>query len=204
MVELDADSLRQAGKVGRTVAKYDLHGLPGELAARWTGEEGERESLRSLADYFNERVLAAALRDAGVETVDDAGRLYRVLTGEQGSAGDQTDLRNRLEREGVPVDSVTSDFVSHQTVHTFLTEHLDVSYGEDERPQVEKDAERINRLESRLAAVADDAVDRSDRTERITVGDAEVFVETRVLCTDCGGSFTVQSLLDRGGCNCAD
>lgn len=202
MDDVDPDSLRSAGKVGRTTAKYDLEGVPEELATRWTGESGERESVRSLAHRFNRRVLEVALRDAGVDTVDDVDRLYRVLIGEAGSAGDRTSLRNRLERDGVPVEEVESDFVSHQTVHTFLTEHLEVDYVTNEASQLERDAERLNRLESRLAAVTSDVVDRSRRADRIGVGDTEVFVETRVLCADCGGSYTVQALLDRGGCDC--
>lgn len=202
MDDVETETLRAAGKVGRTIAKYELEGVPGELAARWTGESGERESLRSLAHYFNRRVLGVALRDADVETVDDVDRMYRVLIGEAGSAGDRTSLRNRLEREGVPVDQVESDFVSHQTIHTFLTDHLDVAYAADDTSQLKKDVERLNRLESRLAAVTSDVVDRSRRTDRIRVGDAEVFVETRVLCADCGGSYTAQTLLDRGGCDC--
>lgn len=202
MDDVEPDSLHAAGKVGQTIARYELEGVPEELAARWTGESGERESLRSLAHYFNRRVLGVALRDAGVDTVDDVDRTYRVLIGDVGSAGDRTTLRNRLEREEVPVDQVKSDFVSHQTIHTFLTEHLDVAYDTDGVPQLEKDVERLNRLESRLAAVTSDVVDRSRRTDRISVGDAEVFVETRVLCADCGGSYTAQTLLERGGCDC--
>lgn len=201
----EAVDLTEAGKIGRVIREYDLTGVPAELATRWTGEGDERWSLRALADYFNERVLGAALSDAGLDSLPgDTETQYRVLTGEEGSAGDRTTLRRRLEREGVDVERLERDFVSHQTVHTFLTDHLDESYQVDDSEQLAKDADRVSRLESRLAAVAGDAVERSDRVGRITVGNAEVFVETRVLCTDCGETATVQELFDRGGCGCAD
>lgn len=203
MQELDTD-LATAGKVGRVIDERELSGVAEELVTRWTGEAGERASLRELARFFNERVLGAALADAGADPTGDPSRLYRILTGEEGSAGDRTDLRNRLERAGVDVDAVESDFVSHQTVHTFLTDHLDVEYHEDRRPQLQKDRERIDRLESRLAAVADDVVARSGDAGRIRVGDPDVLVETRVLCAECGNDYTLQGLLDREGCGCAD
>lgn len=204
MGDPDAVDLSDAGKIGRVVREYDLTGVPDELAARWNGRGGDRWSLRSLADYFNRRVLGAALADAGVDSVSsDVERWYLVLTGEEGSAGDRTALRRRLERDGVDVERLERDFVSHQTVHTFLTDHLDERYEVDEAAQLRKDADRVSRLESRLAAVAGDAVDRSARIGRITVGDAEVFVETRVLCADCGETTTVQRLFERGGCGCA-
>lgn len=197
--------LSEAGKIGRVIDEYDLTGVPAELAARWSGDGGDRWSLRALADYFNERVLAAGLADAGVDSVtSDVSTQYRVLTGEEGSAGDRTALRRRLERDGVDVDALTRNFVSHQTVHTFLTDHLEERYEADEAEQLRKDADRVSRLESRLAAVADDAVNRSKRVGRIAVGDPEVFVETRVVCTDCGESRTLQDLFERGGCGCGE
>lgn len=205
MADPEALDLSEAGKIGRVVSDRDLSGVPAELATRWRGDGGERWSLRALADYFNERVLAAALAEADVDVVgSDVTSQHRVLTGEEGSAGDRTALRRRLERDGVDVDDVEADFVSHQTVHTFLTDHLDERYEVDDAAQLRKDADRVSRLESRLAAVAGDAVDRSARVGRIDVGDAEVFVETRILCTDCGETATVQELFDRGGCGCSD
>jgi hypothetical protein len=204
MADPEALDLHEAGKIGRVIQQYELTGVPAELATRWSGDAGERWSLRSLADYFNQRVFAAALSDAGVDTVAmDVGAQYRVLTGEEGSAGDRTALRRRLEREGVDVEATVGDFVSHQTVHTFLTDHLEERYEVDEAAQLQKDADRVSRLESRLSAVASDAVERSARVGRIDVGDPEVFVETRVLCTACGETTTVQDLFDLGGCGCS-
>lgn len=203
MREPDAVDLSEAGKIGRVIRKYELTGVPAELATRWAGNGGDRYSLRSLADYFNERVLAAAVADAGVDSMPGgAENLYLVLTGEEGSAGERTELRRRLERDGVDVDALKRDFVSHQTIHTFLTDHLEERYEVDDDEQLRKDADRVSRLESRLAAVAGDAVERSDRVGRITVGDTEVFVETRVLCTECGETTTVQDLFENGGCAC--
>lgn len=202
----DALDLQAVGKIGRVIQQYGLPDVPTELATRWRGDGDERWSLRALADYVNERILAAALADAGADTHSlsgDVSTQYRVLTGEAGSAGDQATLRARLTRAGVDVDALTSDFVSHQTVHTFLTDHLDEHYEVDDSARLSKDAARVSRLESRLEAVASDAVERSARGGRLEIGDAELFVETRVLCTDCGESTTIQDLFERGHCGCS-
>jgi len=87
-------------KVLRLIRKYDLEGAGDELEARWTHPEN-RTSLRALAESFNERILRAALDDADVETItDDVSRLYALLDGAEGSRGEQTAARRRLERAG--------------------------------------------------------------------------------------------------------
>ena len=43
-------------KVGRVIRAYDLDGMGANLEAAWTGESGERTSLRDLADEVDEAV----------------------------------------------------------------------------------------------------------------------------------------------------
>lgn len=59
------DNTPTGSKVSRVVSEHKLAGLGEELEHRWIGVEAERQSLRDLADYFNHRVLEAALEDAG-------------------------------------------------------------------------------------------------------------------------------------------
>lgn len=199
----ESGSGRSKSKVERVMETYGLDGYGEELAARWLGEHGEKQSLRSLADEFNREVLGAAMRDAGMSPLEgEVENAYRLLTDGDVSEGMRTQTRSRLEAEGVDVEQIQRNFVSHQAIHTYLTEHRGVSYEVSEQDQLEKDLDRINRLQSRLVAVVEDSLDRSRNAERLTVGDADVFVETRVLCSDCGASYPVAELVDRGGCDC--
>ncbi|MFC7045761.1 rod-determining factor RdfA [Halobacteriaceae archaeon GCM10025711] len=190
-------------KVGRVIAEYDLTGLGDELVAYWTGENEERYSLRKLADVFNQRVLAAALESVGENPLDgEVENTYRLLTDDDVSQGMRIQTRNRLERVGLDVDDLTSDFVSHQAIHTYLTKYQEVAYEAEETDQVAKDRERISRLENRLSAVIEDALDRSRRADRIALEAFDVFVDSRVLCEECGTTYTVDELFENGGCDC--
>jgi hypothetical protein len=81
----------RGGKVGRVIREYGLDGLGTELEARWTGKGGDQYSLRALADRFNQRVLEAALEDAGVRSLEgdvenhspgeDARRSLEIIVG---------------------------------------------------------------------------------------------------------------------------
>jgi len=62
----EASGTNMNTKVARVIREYDLDGMGANLEAAWTGEAGERTSLRDLADEFNEAVLEAALRESGI------------------------------------------------------------------------------------------------------------------------------------------
>lgn len=203
-VEADETPPASRSKVGRVIEKYQLDGLAEELVAYWTGEYDERYSLRQLADYFNREVLRAALADAGENPLDgEVDNTYRLITDADVSEGMRTQAERRIERLGIDVDALASDFVSHQAIHTYLTKYQQVSYpGADDDVQLAKDRERIDRLENRLVAVIEDALSRSRSTDRLALSDFDVFVDTRVMCEECGTTYTVSDLVDRGGCDC--
>lgn len=191
-------------KVGRLIESYDLDGEGERLERRWLGEDGERTSLRTLADEFNRELLAAALDEAGVTPVEaDLETTYRVLTDDDESEGARTQKRLELYRDGVDVDSLLSDFVSHQAVHTYLREYRGVERPESgDSEQLERDIETLRRLQSRAESVTADAVERSANTDRIDVGNVDVLVNVRVFCQDCGADYDAEELLQRGGCDC--
>ncbi len=193
-------------KIARLIESYELNGRGEELEQRWIGDGYERESLRSLADRFNSWLLENRMQDAGLTPLDgEVENTYRLLTDEGVSAGMRTQARRRLERAGIDIEELQSDFVSHQAVHTYLTktresERPSNKYSPEER--IERDRETIKRLVSRLTAVAENTVDRLDTAEKVHVGAASVLVDVSVLCEDCGGQYTLDQLLDRGGCDC--
>jgi len=196
---------RTSSKVARLIEEYDLGDTFGdELERRWTADGDERESLRDLADRFNRRLLEAALLSAGASTVDgEIDNLYRLLTADDVSSGMRTEARARLEREGVDVDGLESDFVTYQAIRSYLTEYRDAEY---ERPsdseQIESVVDTIQRLRSRLRSITEGSLERLRSTDRLALGTFRLFVDVDVLCEDCGAQYGVVELLERGGCDC--
>lgn len=192
-------------KVGRLIETYELAGLGDELVEQWTAPADDRSSLRELADYFNRRLLAAALDDAAVDTLEgDVGNMYRLLTDDV-SSGVRAEVRNRLDRQGVDVEAVESAFVSHQAIHTYLRKYQNVAFEPAESSPTERretERERIRRLQSRTEAVTEDSIERLSDGEALSIARPSVLVDVRVLCDDCGGDYTVDELLSQGGCAC--
>ena len=192
-------------KVARVANERGLADVENELVERWTTAD-DPASLRELETYFNERVLETAVKDAGMNVLDgEVENLYRLLTSEDVSRGVQTETRKKLERNGIDVDQLKSDFVTYQAVRTYLKEGRDV---ERERST---DAERIEaagasiaQLQQRSVAVTEKKLSQLDRTGRIDLGDFRVLLDVRVFCEDCGNQYEVRELLDRGGCRCDD
>jgi len=191
-------------KVERVIHEYDVAEIGADLEARWTDREGDRASLRDLADDLNRRLLRSALRDAGVDATEaDIDSYYRQLTDEDALRATKAQIRRRLEDAGVPIDAVESDFVSHQSVYTYLTEVRDASLEDvDDTEQVETVTERIQRLRGRVEVVTRRELTTLANTERITLGEFDVLSSVRVLCRTCGEDYEVTELLQGGGCDC--
>ena len=193
-------------KVRRVIEAYELDGVGDELAARWVGDGYERESLRALADRFNRRVLAASMEAAGLSPLDgEVDNTYRLLTDDEVSAGMRTQVSRRLERDDLDPDSLQSDFVSHQAIHTYLTDDREIeppnADGSD-RDRLEADRETVQRLQSRLEAVTENTVGRLASKELLEIGSFTVLVDVQVFCEDCGEQYDIGELLDEGGCRC--
>jgi len=191
-------------KVARLIDEYSLTEFGRELESMWLGRGRERESLRSLADRFNQTLLLSALRDAGMDVIDgEAQNYYRLLTDDDVTAGKRVEARNRLAQNGVDIDQITEEFVTYQAIRHYLTEVREVSYeGAEKTEQVDHQRSVIDRLQSRVETVVRDTVDRMSNTEALSIGSYRVFVSVDILCQDCGGQFSIGSLLARGGCNC--
>ncbi|WP_227356409.1 rod-determining factor RdfA [Haladaptatus salinisoli] len=203
----DNRSSRKTSKVQRVIDEYGLAGLGDRLEAHWLGDDDEQYSLRQLADLFNQEVLRAALTNAGVSTLDgEIENTHRLLTSDDVSSGVRTETENALKRDGIDIERLKQDFVSHQAVHTYLTKYRSVSYqsqADEPAAQLEKGASTIQRLRNRTAAVTETTLDNLRNTDRITLGDFELFVDLRVVCNTCGQSYAVDELLREGGCDCA-
>jgi DNA-directed RNA polymerase specialized sigma54-like protein len=184
-------------KVSRVIETYSLDGLGDELVERWV-DDGE--SLRSLADEFNRRVLASAMQEAGLNPINgEVENTYRLLTGDDVSSGIRTEARRSLERDDVRVETVLGDFVSHQAVHTYLTKHRGVSKEtepEDDREKLEKNQRTIQQLKGRTRAVATNIIENLRDTGRLDIDDFDVMVDVRVIETASGETYDVSELFE--------
>lgn len=194
-------------KVARLLDEYDLGASYGaDLEAAWTGVDGERRSLRDLAAAFNRRLLATAMEEADMSTIDgEVGNLFRVLTSEEVTAGTRSEARSRLERNGVDVDQLERDFVTYQAIRSYLKDVREADY---EKPDVkdrrERTAESVGRLRSRLTSVTESNLEQLRANEEVTLGEFQLFTSVDVLCEECGSQYAVAELLERGGCDCPD
>lgn len=191
-------------KVERVAQTYELDSIGDELVEKWT-RETDAASLRELATYFNERVLQAAMKEAGMDPLDgEVTNTYRLLSNEDVSSGVRTETRKRLEQNGVDIAQVESDFVTYQAVRSYLQDGRGVRY------QTPTDEERIKsvddtlqQLQSRTTNVTEEKLNQLRNTERINLGQFRVLLDLRVFCEDCDSQYEVSELLERGGCDCA-
>lgn len=192
-------------KVGRLIDGYDLGTEYGAyLETAWTDDGSDRKSLRELAEEFNRRLLTAAMDQSELSTLDgEIDNLFRLLTDDEVTAGARTDARSRLERNGVDVEQLERDFVTYQAIRSYLQNERGAEYeGASDGDRLERTADSIERLRSRLNSVCETNLGQLRETDRITLGDFRLFVSVDVLCEECGSQYTVGELLERGGCEC--
>lgn len=199
---MSGDASSPDNKVARVISEYGLEGWGERLEKRWTGAGTERESLRTLAKTLNIAILEAALEDADVALTDpDIESAYQTLTDESVSRADRLRKERELEQEGIPIDAVRSDFVTHQTIHTYLTSHRNAE-PPDRSPSPDRDVENVRRLRGRTNVVVESVLDRMIGNGDITDRDYEVFVDIQIVCEDCGSSYEADQLITEGGCDC--
>lgn len=199
----DASGQRRT-KVERLIDDYDLTEWGARLEAEWVGDGTERTSLRDLADAFNRALLRTALREAGESVTDsDVDHLYRVLTDDDVPRADVVRKRRDLERSGLDVEGLESEFVTHQAVHTYLTSVREAELPDEESTdRLERKRATIERLAGRTQVVTDATLEELVDADRLTDRNYEVFVNVRVVCEGCGTDYAAAELLERGGCDC--
>lgn len=188
-------------KVGTAITEYGLSGMNEELVRRWSDPEGE--SVRSLADVFNRRILSTALDAAGVEILDpEVETIYRLLRDEDVSSGMRVTKRRQLERADVDIDQVSDHFISHQTLYRHLTGCLDQSARASTTDPVSSAVDDVEGLVRRTETVVTDRIERLERADALDHQDYRVLVDIAVTCEHCGDVYRFEELLERGGCGC--
>jgi Flp pilus assembly secretin CpaC len=189
-------------KVERVCAERNLPTLAERLVERRTATDA---SLRDLERFFNREVLAAAMRTAGMELLEDeAANVYRLLTAEDVSHAARTEARDRLARAGVDVDAVTDDFVTYGTIRTHLRECAGIETRREATVDAATVRDTVFTLFGRTEAVTERELSRLAETEAFDAGELTVSLTARVACERCGEEYGLHRLLERGGCGCGD
>lgn len=200
----DGSGRGRRSKVARLVEEYDLEGLGAEMERRWTDEE-DRWSLRELADHFNRTLLEAAVEAEGNQPLDgEVENLYRLLTDDDVASADRTRVRRRLERDGVDVDALRDDFVTYQSVRTYLKKYRGAEHSPAETDPLEREATNVQRLRGRVDSVTEGKLEQLRDSGALSIGEFRTLVDVRVVCEDCNAQYDVVDLLEDGGCDCTD
>ncbi|KAB1190417.1 hypothetical protein GJR96_15675 [Haloferax sp. MBLA0076] len=198
----NSDEGRRKSKVERVIDSYGLTGFGETLAERWTAPE-DSDSLRDLATLLNEKMIQSALRETDSEVLKgEAENLYSLLSDDDTTEGMRVQAKNSLESRGVDVDQLSSDFVSHQAVYTYLTEIRGVSKDSESKNRIQSVVDSVQKLRGRLLAVTERSLESLRDTNQLRLGDFDVLIDTQVYCRDCGTQYEVIQLLTRGGCEC--
>jgi hypothetical protein len=192
-------------KIDRTAAAYDLTGEAKRLAEYWTRDD-KRYSLRELAVYFNQQLLRASMKQAGLDPLDgEVENTYRLLTDEEVSQGTRTQARNRLHRHGIDIERLQSNFVSYGTVRR----HLKGCLGAEREPDgpddpAETGIQRVAALQNRTVAVTESTLSQLASAGELAAGDIGVFVDVTVSCSECGTHASIREYIEAKGCDCAE
>lgn len=182
MVQPEINDDKPRSKVARVIESYHLDDLGQELEDRWLATDERGMSTRELADHFNKRVLTATIENSGMNALDvDIGLLYKRLTYDEISSGVQTRVQRRLDSNGIDVDQLIDDFVSHQAIHTYLREFRDVQQRKKPPEERKEDTvERIQKLQDRTSAVTEDALESLQAQDLVPQGELDVLVDIQV------------------------
>lgn len=194
---------RRRFKVVRLIDKYNLDEIGEQLEYFWTTDGDDRKSLRDLADYFNQQLLTAAVTDVGMQPLlGEMENMFRLLTADEIGAADKTRVRRRLEREGIDVGQLESDFVTYQAIRTYLKDHRGAEHTTDDRPRVDVETDNLQSIRGRIVAVTENKLEQLVDGDHVTLGEHRVLAEINVLCEDCGRQYDVIDLLNQEGCAC--
>jgi hypothetical protein len=199
----EQQSIDTQSKVKRVLSDYGLRDLGVELEARWTAVNSDRASLRQLAIDLNQELLHTVMHDADLQPLDgEVKNTYRLLTADDVSPGERTDARRHLEREGIDVDQLETDFVSRQAIHTYLTKVRGVTNQSNDADPVENAETYLRHLKQRTATITDSRLTQLRDAGHLSMGSPRVLVDIQIFCEDCGQQYSLENLFNARSCAC--
>jgi len=200
----DSDVNPNRYKTHRVIEKYGIQSFKPELKSKWTGKNHDKVGIRDLADELNIKILDEALGDVTLETYSTED-LHELLT-EDGPRNSAQFVKTELEDEGIDVDEVTDDFVSHTALRNYL-----MSVHKVESPQRHPEGEE--RIRSyKEATEREQKSHKRNLEQRLNIlqtkghipdGEIDITVKTTVKCPSCGRRMRARKMIDlNDGCEC--
>jgi len=185
-------------KIARVADDYNISEIDAKLIER--REQGD--SLRDLATYLNKRILSESLNTGTREVVGDADSIYKVLKGNDVNRSRQVELRSKLERNGIDIEAVERDFVSHQTVRNHLHDCKAIDTGRKSTVDIDGAKKTIEWAQARSEGVIEQTLKRLRNAGNVADTPTEVTQSVRVGCSVCGQTYRIEDFLEQRGCDC--
>ena len=181
-------------KLCRALDEWDLGHYDERMLRDWQRESG-RKGYRTLAREFNTMLLRRQMDRAGVSTLaNEAESRYERLTGDDETVAHET--REVLQREGLPIDDLESDFVSYGVIRKHLTECLGEEY---EHESGDWEQEAIVRARSHAQQKISEAVQAALSKGKLSAaGDVTVSVSVELECERTQVRVPVDRAMRRG------
>lgn len=198
-------------KVGKAIVQYELSDLNDQLIVK---REEHSTSLRALADFVNQSILASAIDLDGDELVENTEAfgaldreeaiksIYQVLADETASSEKRARVETRLEQYGIDLDSVRSAWVTHPTVRTHLRECLDIDTSQTSNLVPDDGLQTIQWARSRCVSIVERTLERLVKAGHLSITDTDISLSIHVTCTVCEQTYRPTDLVRRGGCAC--
>nr|WP_176705332.1 rod-determining factor RdfA [Halobacterium sp. GN101] len=185
-------------KIVRVADDYDISEIDAKLIER----RDHGDSLRDLATYLNKQILSESLNTGTREVVGDADSIYNVLRGNDVNRSRQVELRSKLDRNGIDVEAVERDFVSHQTVRNHLHDCKAIDTGRKSTVDVDDAQKTIEWAQARSEGVIEQTIERLRNAGNVSDTPAEITLSVRVGCSACGRTYRIEEFLEQRGCDC--
>ena len=187
-------------KIPKIADKYELDNIDDFLISHWTADD-DRKSLRELADMFNKRIFFAALSEINL-TNSEREQWYSILNEDDAPQTEQVRIRRKLEKEDIDFADIRSDFITHQTIYTYLTDVVDVDSPGQSTTTIDSKIQTIEKLAGKTAVVGKKSLTELINVDKINDRNYRVVADVTVICEGCQSSYQFEELLKSGGCDC--
>jgi hypothetical protein len=182
-------------KIVRVMDKYGLDDLGDKMVDQWTKPPSTRQSCRELAEFFNIRVLDAALREEGIvwdrSLVEECAEIIK--------SKDKSLTGFDLDSRGVDTDEVGEDMVSYQSIHNYLTDNRGINYSR-EINGIRSRVSSLQQMEARMETIATGIIAQSVAHNQISGIEPNVEITAKCICKACGIRTEMSRYLREGGC----
>lgn len=189
---------RVTARFGLDVVRDEYDSIDEYLLTRWTGGDGRvPDGYRTLADWFNKRLLKHVYDERGRETVGlRVEGDYHALTGDDDLVREE--VLDALEADDIDASALHDAMISWSTLRHHLKDCLN---GEKTRSSATTDWEResVRIASERTAGKVAEALRSLDSKGTLpNAVDAEIDVQIQLSCPDCPVRVPLSEAVSRG------